>query len=346
MSDDFDAAVAATLQPDPGQSARVGFAAAYGVSPDAYAEAKRIERRTGIPADSVLANPIEAKREAAVGSIDFGALAKTAPATAALLADVERAAIAYDDLENMGQIERSLRQFGGGATEAVGMAISGTGHLLDIAQRNLLGGLANLVLPTPRAPGLPTTSSVVGDLVGSDWRAAGADVKGYARGSMMIPADQQTFGDKVTAGLGQVAGQIAMLPIARGSGLYTQGADTMAEKLAGDTLTGGQRDAGILLGAGITGITEKWALDALLGPLAVPIKNQITASLARIGIGALAEGVDEEVELHVGAALKHHFIDKDGLLARMAPGLVQGGAAHGRTRIGKQHAHRATLRER
>ena len=113
MSDDFDAAVAATLQPDPGQSARVGFAAAYGVSPDAYAEAKRIERRTGIPADSVLANPIEAKREAAVGSIDFGALAKTAPATAALLADVERAKVSHDDLDNLQGAETTLKAWKG-----------------------------------------------------------------------------------------------------------------------------------------------------------------------------------------------------------------------------------------
>jgi len=113
MSDDFDAAVAATLQPDPGQSARVGFAAAYGVSPDAYAEAKRIERRTGIPADSVLANPIEAKREDVVGSINFDALAKTAPATAALLADVERAKVSHDDLDNLQGAETTLKAWKG-----------------------------------------------------------------------------------------------------------------------------------------------------------------------------------------------------------------------------------------
>jgi len=113
MSDDFDAAVAATLQPDPGQSSRVGFSAAYGVSPDAYAEAKRIERRTGIPADSVLANPIEAKREAVVGSINFDALAKTAPATAALLADVERAKVSHDDLDNLQGAENALKSWQG-----------------------------------------------------------------------------------------------------------------------------------------------------------------------------------------------------------------------------------------
>ena len=85
----------------------------YKLGQDAYAEAKRIERRTGIPADSVLANPIEAKREAAVGSIDFGALAKTAPATAALLADVERAKVSHDDLDNLQGAETTLKAWKG-----------------------------------------------------------------------------------------------------------------------------------------------------------------------------------------------------------------------------------------
>lgn len=113
MSDDFDAAVSGALQPSPGQAARVGFATAYGVSPDAYAEALRIQRRTGIPADSVLANPQDAKREAAVGSIDFNALAKSAPATAALLADVERAKVAHDDLQILEGTENALKSWQG-----------------------------------------------------------------------------------------------------------------------------------------------------------------------------------------------------------------------------------------
>lgn len=281
------------LQADNAQAARASMQQAAELNPDTEAKLQGLARQYGVPVEAVRLEQPAMERRAKIDAIDYDGMARGLPATSQTLADPKRAAIAHDDIENMGQIERKLRQFGGGATEAVGMAISGTGHLLDIAQRNLLGGLANLVLPTPRASGLPTTSSIVGDLVGADWRAAGGEVKGYARNSLMIPAAQQTFGDQVAAGLGQVAGQIAMLPIARGSGLYTQGADTMAEKLVGDKLTNGQRDVGILLGAGITGATEKWALDALLGPLAVPIKNHIAASLARIGIGAAAEGVQE-----------------------------------------------------
>ena len=39
MSDDFDAAVASTLQPSPAQAARVGFSVAADTNPDAHAEA-------------------------------------------------------------------------------------------------------------------------------------------------------------------------------------------------------------------------------------------------------------------------------------------------------------------
>ncbi|MHB1368630.1 MAG: hypothetical protein ACYCW7_00285, partial [Pseudomonadaceae bacterium] len=53
MSNDFDAAVAATMQPDQGQAARLGFAAAQDTNPDAYAEAQRVARRTGVPVDTV-----------------------------------------------------------------------------------------------------------------------------------------------------------------------------------------------------------------------------------------------------------------------------------------------------
>ena len=297
MSDtEYDAAVAAALAPEPAQAARVGFDAAVDTNPDAYAEARRVARRTGVPVDTALALLKDVARQDALGTIDFDTLAKTAPATARLLADYDRARLAHDNVDNMGELERKLRQFGGGAVEAVGMALGGTGQLLDIAQRNTLGGLANLILPRPMARGQATNESIVGPLIGEDWRTVGGAVKRTARDDMMAPAASQTFGDQVAAGLGQVLGQVAMLPFARGAGLYAQGADAMAEKIAPDGAPRGRQDLAVLGGAAITGITEKWALDRLLGPLAVPIKNRIGASLARIGVAAAAEGGQEFTE--------------------------------------------------
>lgn len=112
MTENYDAAVAATLQPDPAQSARVGFSAATDTNPDAYAEAQRVARRTGVPVDTVFAMPKEMKRQDTIGTIDFNTLAKTSPATAALLADVEKAKIAHDDVENMSRMENALSFLG------------------------------------------------------------------------------------------------------------------------------------------------------------------------------------------------------------------------------------------
>ncbi|MFZ2972232.1 MAG: hypothetical protein WA049_06300 [Ferribacterium limneticum] len=292
MSNEFDAAVTTALQPDTAQSARVGFSAASDTNPDAYAEAKRVARRTGVPVDTVFAMPNEIKRQDAIGSIDFDALAKTSPSTAALLADVEKAKVAHDDVPGIGEIERKLRQFGGGAVEAVGMAASGAGRLLDVAQRSA-AGWAGLMLPEPMAGGSPTLDSLAGPMIGEGWQGAGKIVKNTARNDLMVPAAQQTFGDQVAGGLGQVAAQILMLPFTRGAGLYAQGADAMGEKIDGDNAPQWKKDLATVGGAGITGITEKWALDKLLGPMVVPVKNAIAASLARIGIAATAEGGQE-----------------------------------------------------
>lgn len=105
MSNEFDAAVDAAMQTNPAQAARYGFVAAADTNPDSYAEAQRVARRNGVPVDTVLALPKEMKRQDKVGSIDFDTLAKTSPATAALLADVEKAKIAHDDVDNLSGIE-------------------------------------------------------------------------------------------------------------------------------------------------------------------------------------------------------------------------------------------------
>jgi cytochrome b561 len=49
-------------------------------------------------------------------------------------------------------------------------------------------------------------------------------------------------------------------------------------------------------------------------------KNAELAEVLEEAHGAAAWGLILLVALHVGAALKHQFIDKDGLLARMRPG--------------------------
>ncbi|MDT3669530.1 MAG: hypothetical protein ROZ37_04245 [Aromatoleum sp.] len=293
---DFDAAVAATLNPRANaHDVRLGFVTAMDTNPDAQAEARRVARSTGVPIDTAFNLPAETKRQARLGEIDFEALAQTSPATAALLADVERAKLAHDDVDQLSLVERSVRQFAGGAVEVVGSKAAGYGGLLDIAQRNIAGAIGSL-LPTPRAGGEAMTDSIAGPLIGEGWREGGALVKQFARNKVMVPSGRRTFYDDVTGGLGQLAGQIATWPIDRGIGLFAQGADIMDERIAPDLATQGAKDLAVLGGAAVTGITEKYALDKILGPLAVPVKNQIAATLARVGIAGATEGAQEMAE--------------------------------------------------
>lgn len=131
MSNEFDDAVAAAMQPAPGQAARLGFSVAADTNPDAYAEAQRVARRTGVPVDTVFSMPSEMKRQAAVGSIDFDTLAQTSPATAALLADVEKAKIAHDSVDNMSGIESALSFLGGSAKAGFNDLAGAGAKLLD-----------------------------------------------------------------------------------------------------------------------------------------------------------------------------------------------------------------------
>lgn len=159
MSNEFDAAVAATMQPDQGQAARVGFSVAADTNPDAYAEAQRVAQRTGVPVDTVLAMPKEMARQDAVGTIDFDALAKTAPATASLLSDIERAKVAHDNLPSMTAIERS---FLGNITEPVqrGLAQGRRGLTLLFDQMGIFKGLERQQAAAAAAHGISYDPSI------------------------------------------------------------------------------------------------------------------------------------------------------------------------------------------
>lgn len=106
---DYDAAVAASLQPSLSIGARLGVMSAVDTNPDSYAEAKRIAGRTGVPVDTVFNQPQEMKRQDKMGSIDFDTLAKVSPSTASLLSDIEKAKIAHDDIDNLSALEQTLK---------------------------------------------------------------------------------------------------------------------------------------------------------------------------------------------------------------------------------------------
>lgn len=283
-------------------------------NPDQAARAQAIGKQAGLPRDVVQRNMPEVERGLRFEAVT--AAADEAPTLSRWLSEQDNAAISHDNVENMGQIERKLRQFGGGIGEAVGMSVSGTGVLADVMQRTAINDFASIFLPEPQRgpmglePQKPTIESLAGPLIGEGWRESGGAVKDFARNDV-AGAGEKSFADQVAGGLGQVAGQILMLPLARGMGLYAQGADVMNEKIVPDMADQRMKDLAILGGAAVTGVTEAWALDKLLGPMAVPVKNQIGASLARIGIASAAEGGQEFSENVLQDVIRKALTNKD-----------------------------------
>jgi hypothetical protein len=177
MSDDYDAAVAASMQPSIAQSARVGFSIAADTNPDAYAEAQRVARRTGVPVDTAMAMPDEMKKQSAMGGIDFDSLAKTSPATAGLLANIDRAKLAHDDVGNLTGIESALY--------SLGKFEVGTGKAIAAAVPKLSEGLWGLA----RAGAETFIPEVLGRKPVADYLSRMGGVARGTSGSLMPKSD-------------------------------------------------------------------------------------------------------------------------------------------------------------
>lgn len=285
------------LQQDTAERARTTMMSAVDHQPDTEAKLQGLAKQYGMPVDAVRLRQPEVEKRARLDALDYDTLAKQYPMTAGRLTDPAFAAVAHDDVDNMSQFERKLKQFGGGAVEGLGGMVSGFGVGLDIAQRNIMGAMVDM-LPTPRGGDMTpeAAQSAVGPLMGADWRYAGGQAKALARDSIMIPSQQQTFADKVAAGLGQVGAQIPASVLLGAAPLYLQGLDAMDEKVGKDNASQGAKDLAILGGAAVTGITEKWALDKLLGPVATPMKGALSSALIRIGVAGASEGAQEATE--------------------------------------------------
>lgn len=214
MSNEFDAAVAASMQPDQGQAARFGFSVATGTNPDAYAEARRVAQRTGVPVDTVLNMSDEMKRQDAVGSIDFNNLAKTSPATASLLADIDKAKVAHDDVDNMSRIEGVLHPI----TRSVRSALAGATFDLSSGFYGLLETGVKLVAPI----GDPLAGTILPE---NPLRRVAAGLEGWRKGQAAMA--EKVAGDQSDAGF-----------IEQGINSGFRSFGQMAPGMAGSVLTG------------------------------------------------------------------------------------------------------------
>lgn len=107
---EYDGIVQGVQQDKTAMAARVGFASAIDTNPDSYAEAQRVARRNGVPVDTAFNLPNEIRRQDAMGSVDFEDLARYSPAASAVLADMQKAKIAHDDVDNLSLTERLLNR--------------------------------------------------------------------------------------------------------------------------------------------------------------------------------------------------------------------------------------------
>lgn len=286
----------------PASTVRANLSVAMGVNPDQEAEFVRLSRQSGIPVDSVRSHAPQVKAQVQAQATDYSLLAQRFPSTTAFLGGMENAKLAHDDIENLSATEAAVRQlkryggaFVGGALGDVGGRLSGAGRLYDIASRGMVEALSAIGPEGTRGVltadiGIPSVSAMFGTAPGRTIKRAGEGLK---------PSDS-SFGTDVASGLGQLSSQIAtalFTPAAVSvGGLYAQGADVMGGKVEGDAASQASKDLATVLGATVTGVTEKYALDKIMGPLAVPIRNQMAAALARIGIAAASEGGQEMAE--------------------------------------------------
>lgn len=108
-----DAAVRATINAVPPRpTMQMSMANAVSTNPDMEAEARRVAARTGVPVQTVFAQPDLMKQKAALGDIDFDQYEKLYPASALALSKEELAKVAHDDIDNMGQHEGVLKSLG------------------------------------------------------------------------------------------------------------------------------------------------------------------------------------------------------------------------------------------
>ena len=160
-------------------------------------------------------------------------------------------------------------------------------------------------------------------------------------GADTLSPEDPTFIDEVLGGVGQLSAQIAIVLATGGTGgtaaLFAQGADITGEKIdraqRPDTTTvllSGRKEEepweglATVLGAGVTAVTEKYAIDRLLRYIPGHTRNRLVQILESAG----TEGAQEILE-EVGQNLVIMGFDPDaGSLAMQDAGLVrQGGVA-------------------
>ncbi|WP_417793092.1 hypothetical protein [Terasakiella pusilla] len=268
------------------------------VDPDKHAQNMGLAKTSGLPFATVSRKPEEVQKQ--VHAKDVSKKLEANPdLTAFLNKDPDNYKLAHDDVDNLTQVIDVLRSVPGGGVQGAGMSLSGLGELNDAATRMIDRGL-DAVLPDSvmeklRAP-IPwylNPSEIV--------KRPGEVLKELADNEILPPAERRNVVTDIAQGVGQVSSQIAMT-LAFGAGssgvmMAGQGADIQAEKIKeakAETSTG--TDLAIFAGAGVTALTEKLGIDAILNRVPPSIKNKVLKQVVDLSIAGGVEAVQEVVE--------------------------------------------------
>ena len=278
---------------------------------DQFSKNKQLSRDSGMPTSAVVTDPAAVETDLKLKNIDFSEMSRRTPNTSLFLTDFDNAVIAQDDINAMQHVEDTLRSIPGGLVTGFGMAIEGTGRAAEatnrIATRALFSATPEALEPYLfQQPETPDVLKVLNDFSNlitpaALTRSAGAGLKVSGEDIADVPAERQNIATDIAGGLGQVGGQIAATiinpSIALGM-MFGQGVDQQGERQEASGTEGQDNvsDFALLAGGGITAVTERTGIDALMNRIPPTIKNRILRQVADISIAGGIEAVQEVVE--------------------------------------------------
>lgn len=288
---DYEAAVRQAIIGERASAARLGYMAASQTNPDEYAQALKRAGLAGVPVQTALSLPDEVRRQADMASVPFDALAEVAPATAALLADVERAKLAHDDVQSLGVVEGALRFMGNtGRAGWSGLQRASAG-VVGLAQAPL-DVAAALVEPAvgtilPANPVRPVAQAA------ADYRQW---IEAQSKGNM--PRAEGILASGYYSGIGSLASNIAAVPLAFLPGGQAAAMSAMVAPVGGQAY-GEARDKGneILpaLSFGASQAAIEYATEKIPVSWLVKDVKGGASFLSTLGRQALAEVPGEQV---------------------------------------------------
>lgn len=315
--------------PDPGMDLTATLNDAQAVNPDQAAKQRRIAEMVDLPESIVEKAPEAAAR--ALTQRQYMDLPQRAPELADWLRNPSNAKLAHDDVDALTDVADYMREFVGGPTGFAAAEVSGIGEWMNIAKRMQKRALKKIGAPEQLAEmGGPA-------IVGRGLNYFGDKTSEFVENKIRIPANRRTIGTDVTAGVGQLGGQIAQMLVAPQSALpsfMAVGTDQMADTAKRKGKYGEVKsDVAEVLGGGFTGLTEKWALGKIMERLPPQIKSRVLRYAADLGIAAGYESLQEMGDQGWQNLLTKALIDED---QKLLDGVVySGGVAAGSAGIAR-----------